>query len=208
MAGDGAGGASGSGGEANAEQLLATLSREYELCNEFYNSRDFIAGDLFTKLLQTFTGLAAILVAVSVFGQAGVLLYYAIVITIGVFGLVSFVSLTLDIQGACSVKVAARRRAQDIEKELRDVGGPQIWTRIEVRDRFWEEELLKEISGEPDDTPDPPRTTLLMRLLRRTPRLPRSGERETEGVLFIFAGRLLVLAWTILVVVSLVVFPG
>jgi len=164
------------------------LLLEYVQCNEFYNSRDFIAGDLFTKLIQSFSAFTAILVALKLIGKLPSVLHISIILVLGVFGAVSFVSLLLDIQGACSVKVAARLRAQEIESELAGRGGPGIWTRVEVRDRFWEERLMKAARMEEDGAPS----------------TVQAPEKETEGVLFVFAGRMAVVLWVVLTVIAVI----
>jgi len=168
------------------------LLLEYAQCNEFYNSRDFIAGDLFTKLIQSFSAFTAILVALNLIGKLPDMMHIAIVVAIGVFGTASFVSLLLDIQGACSVKVAARLRAQQIETMLAARGGPTLWSRIELRDRFWEERLMK--SAREETTGD-----------GGAPASPPPPEKETEGVLFVFAGRLAVVLWVVLIGIAVVV---
>jgi len=169
------------------DKLLEYALLEYAQCNEFYNSRDFIAGDLFTKLIQSFSAFTAILVALNLIGKLPGVLHIAIVVALGVFGTSSFVSLLLDIQGACSVKVAARLRAQQIESRLAARGGPTLWSRIEVRDRFWEERLMKaaRVEGAADAVP--------------------AAEKETEGVLFVFAARLAVVLWVVLIIIAIAV---
>jgi hypothetical protein len=181
------------------------LLHEYAQCNEFYNSRDAIAGDIFSKLIQSFSAFSAILVAINIFGRLPSVIYLGIVGAIGLFGLVSFISMTLDMEGACSVKVAARLRAQQIERQLEKFGGPRLWHDIADRQVFFEERLLKlsklEGGGEaPSDAPGDAAG-------------PGSGvaggrqERETEGSLFVFGARLAVVLWTVLVVL-IMVSPG
>ena len=192
------------------------LLLEYAQCNEFYNSRDFIAGDLFTKLIQSFSAFTAILVALNLIAKLPGMLHIAIVVAIGIFGTVSFVSLLLDIQGACSVKVAARLRAQQIEARLASRGGPTLWSRIEVRDRFWEERLMKAVrleatEGQQADAQQADAQQADAQAARartpagKVPGDPPAAEKETEGVLFVFAGRLAIVLWVVMIVIAIAV---
>jgi hypothetical protein len=170
------------------------LLHEYAQCNEFYNSRDAIAGDIFSKLIQSFSAFSAILVAINIFGRLPAPIYLGIVGAIGLFGLVSFISMMLDMEGACSVKVAARLRAQQIEAQLEQLGGPRLWHEIADRRVFFEERLLKLSKLEGGDSPASGVAT-------------RRQEKETEGLLFVFGARLAVILWTVLVVL-IIISPG
>jgi hypothetical protein len=171
------------------------LLHEYGQCNEFYNSRDAIAGDIFSKLIQSFSAFSAILVAINIFGRLPHAIYLGIVGAIGLFGLVSFISMTLDMEGACSVKVAARLRAQQIEAQLVEVGGPRLWHEIANRQVFFEERLLKlsKLEGGGEGLASGVATS--------------RQEKETEGLLFVFGARLAVVLWTVLVVL-IIISPG
>jgi hypothetical protein len=185
-----------------AEKYEALLV-EYAQCNEFYNSRDAIAGDIFSKLIQSFSAFSAILVAINIFGKLPAAIYLGIVGAIGLFGLVSFVSMMLDMEGACSVKVAARLRAQQIEEVLASAGGPRLWHEIAERRVFFEERLLKLSKLEGGTTPEGPGG-----VTEPVAGLPVSRqEKETEGTLFVFGARLAVLLWTVLVVL-IMISPG
>lgn len=171
------------------ERLLA----EYHQCNEGYNSRDYIAQDEFSKLIQSFSILLAILLGVNLFGQINPTLRLFIAGTLGLLGLFVFVSMLLDIEGACSCKVALRRRAQEIEEAIPgDV--PEIWNIIDSRDRFFEEGPMKK---------------RIKRVKKKGVIRPeiRETERETEGILFVNASRLVVILW-ILIVIAVMIWGG
>jgi hypothetical protein len=185
-----------------AEKYEALLV-EYAQCNEFYNSRDAIAGDIFSKLIQSFSAFSAILVAINIFGRLPTVVYLGIVGAIGLFGLVSFVSMMLDMEGACSVKVAARLRAQQIEETLASAGGPRLWHEIAERRVFFEERLLKlskiEGGGAAVESGEAAGPVVGVPASRQ--------EKEIEGALFVFGARLAVILWTVLVVL-IMISPG
>ena len=156
--------------------------REYEQCNFGYNSRDLIAGELFSKLIHTFSFFLALLFGVNVFSSINHNLRTLLGVAIAFLGIVSLGSLLLDLEGTASVKVVLRRRMREIERLFANLGAPRIWTLIDRRrNRYLEEILFK--------------------------RLEQTGrrelqEKETELEIFVVASRLFLGLW---IVVSLAI---
>lgn len=179
-------------GPSTAPDPVEKLWKEYAECNAAYNSRDVIAEDEFSKLIQSFSIFAAVLIATNAL-KLEVGLKYPVIIILGVFGALAFLSLVLDMEGACSCKVAVRQRAQAIEAILADRGeGPLIWNAMDDRSVFLEEKILKIIKVDA--------ASEIVPLLARS----QAREKETEGALFVWSGRLMILLWIALVIIILV----
>jgi len=161
--------------------IITRLLIEYEQCNAGYNSRDLIAGDEFSKLIESFFYFLALLLAINILSLTNNYLRIFFCITIGTLGFISFLSLTLDIEGASSCKVALRNRALEIEDTFSHSNTPILWKSIEDRSKFFEERGLKKKKSGGEKK--------------------KKTEKETEGDLFIIAGRIFIVLWTVIVIV-------
>jgi hypothetical protein len=173
--------------ENNVEQEIITdpgtitrLLIEYEQCNQGYNSRDVIAGDEFSKLIESFFYFLALLLAINVLSTMNNYLRIFFCSMMGILGFISFLSLLLDIEGASSCKVALRHRALEIEDIFSHSNTPLLWKSIEDRSKFFEERGLKKKSEAEKK---------------------KKTEKETEGDLFIMGGRIFIALWIIIVIV-------
>jgi hypothetical protein len=165
---------------------IEKLLREYEQCIQSYNSRDYIAEDEFSKLIQSFAFFLAILLGINFLASVNSIFKYAIGSVLGLMGLVSFVSYLLDLQGTCSAKVAVRKRAREIEELLPGFAAPRIWQTIDERRLFYEERVLKRIKINP--------------IAVVTKQGIWERERETEGSLFVWSARLIVVLWLVVAI--------
>jgi hypothetical protein len=166
---------------------------KYEQSTEFYNQRDFLAGDLFSKLAQTFSAYVAILLALNLVAIGQFLaVKRGAVLMLGVVGFVSLGSILLDLQGACSVKVAIRQYARELEEQYPEVL-PPLWARVESRPLYFEERILKR-----SHNPTGARPRILFRWIENR----HSFERETEGGLYVVAARVSILLWIVTVVIT------
>jgi len=179
-----------------SSESINLLLGEYQQCNEAYNSRDYIAADEFSKVIQSFFIFLTLLLAINIItANLNSLLHDFFCGALGVLGFISVLSLMLDIEGACSCKVAMRRRAREIEDLLMKRGGPRIWHTIDLRGpRFLEETMMKKFEKKE-------RSGHLRHLPQKDN--PAAVEKETEGDLFVFASRMFLVAW-ILVVIAVI----
>jgi len=164
--------------------IITRLLIEYEQCNEGYNSRDLIAEDEFSKLIQSFFAFLALLLAINILAAMNNYLRIFLCLVIGILGFISFLSFLLDMEGASSCKVALRRRALEIEDIFSQGNTPILWKSIEFRyPKFFEERVLKQKSGEKKE---------------------KKTEKETEGDLFIIGGRIFIALWIIILIIIIV----
>jgi len=163
--------------DVNLDRLLI----EYEQCNAGYNNRDFMGEDEFTKIIQAFFVFLSLLLAVNVVTSSANPIRILLSSILGVVGVVSFLSLLIDLEGTLGCRMVLRVRAREIEKILSDYKSPRIWREMDLRKFKFEERLTKNLDA------------------RR-----RRVERETEGELYIWASRIILVTWVVVVITVVV----
>jgi hypothetical protein len=166
----------------NQELLLM----EYRECNSGYAFRDQLTNTCCRGIIQTFSVFLTILLATTIFIEVDRGVHIAFCIVIGIVSLISMGHLLLDLESTASCKIALRSRSIQIESKLKTVGGPQIWASIDNRSKFFEEGLFKGHSG--------------------SEKGKAKDRREPEYDLFVWAARILVLLW--FVVLFVITFWG
>ena len=170
-------------GQLNQEFLL----KEYQECNSGYAYRDQLTNDCCRGLIQTFSVFLTILLATTVFIEVNRSVHVAFCIVIGIASLFSMFTLLLDLESTASCKIALRARSIEIENELRSVGGPRVWESIDNRTKFFEEGLFKGPSSSEEGK--------------------EKDRREPEYDIFIWASRILVLLWVVVLIVVVIWGP-
>ena len=157
------------------------LFKEYQECNSGYAYRDQLTNACCRGIIQTFSVFLTILLATTVLIEIDRGVHIVFCIVIGIASLFSMGALLLDLESTASCKIALRSRSVEIESKLKSLGGPKVWESIENRNKFFEEGLFKGPSGSEKDK--------------------AKDRREPEYNLFVWAARILVLLWIVVLIV-------
>ncbi|MCG8687612.1 MAG: hypothetical protein MI892_22240 [Desulfobacterales bacterium] len=162
--------------KSNLKDTIEGLKIEYNICQDGYNSRDLMAEDEFSKLIQIFSIFITVLLAVNVFIKINSALHVILCVLIGIAGLVSQLAFLIGIASVSSSKVALRKRSIQIERNLCRLGVEiKYWEKIENRQKFWIEEIFKGKKGDKQD------------------------REESDSSYYVKSGYILIIIWVLLV---------
>ena len=121
------------------------LLEEYKVLSEGYNYRDQLVPKEFFNILQIFSILLTISLVVNIIIEFSLEMSVFVNTIFLILGLVTFISLLLDMESTASCKIEIRKRMKEMEKSL---GFKYFSETIPKRPKFPEENLLKnELAG-------------------------------------------------------------
>jgi len=126
------------------ETDIELIIKEYEECNRGYAYRDALTHTVCRDLIQTFYVFFTLLVA-AYFLEVSIMVHCFFCLVLGCAGLLSMVTLLIDLESTVSSKIALRCRSQALERQLSSKSSSAIsmWDAIDNRKEFMEEKIFK-----------------------------------------------------------------
>ena len=165
--------------EVLTKEQIELLKVEYKECNTGYNYRDNMIHQEFVSIIRIFSFFITLIIAFNTFIETVPFLHFSFIIIIGIAGFLSLFSMILDIQSNSSCNIVLRKRATEIEEMLSEESIFVQWSSILNRKKYFEERLIKGMSGSAKDS------------------------KEPERNIFITASRFFIIIWLAVVIVAI-----